>query len=106
MFYNLSFSQCVQPKVANGTSMLIGAVTVFIKKQITKPFSEEIFWPAESKSLRLRSAASEMHLCHGVWGSPFKGSLLPALKQFFVSSEKVPKQSLTSHRILSIQRKC
>ena len=32
----------------------------------------EIFWPADSKSLRLRSAAFEMQLSHGVWGLPFK----------------------------------
>ena len=32
---------------------------------------EEIFWPPDSKSLRLRRAAFEMSLCH-VWGSPFK----------------------------------
>ena len=37
-----------------------------------KPFLGKIFWPAESKSLGLRSAAFEMQLCHGVWGSPFE----------------------------------
>ena len=45
---------------------------IFIKKQIAKPFLEETFRPADSKSLRLRSAAFEMQLHHGVWGSPLK----------------------------------
>ena len=36
------------------------------------PFLEEIFWSADSKSLRLKSAAFEMQLRHGVWGSSFK----------------------------------
>ena len=33
---------------------------------------KEIFWPANSKSLRLRSAAFEMQLTQGVWNSSFK----------------------------------
>ena len=32
------------------------------------------FQPADSKSLRLRSAPFEMQLSHGLWGSPFKHS--------------------------------
>ena len=44
----------------------------FIKKQITKPFLEEILQPADSKSLWLRSAAFEMQLSLGIWGSPCK----------------------------------
>ena len=48
-------------------------VRVFINKQITKPFLGKIFWAADSKSLRLRSAAFKMQLLnHGVWGSPLK----------------------------------
>ena len=35
---------------------------------------EEIFRHPDSKSLRLRSAAFEMLLSHGVWVSPFKRS--------------------------------
>ena len=36
-------------------------------------FLEETFRPADSKSLRLKSAAFEMQLLsHGVWGSPLK----------------------------------
>ena len=45
---------------------------ILIKKQITKPFLEEMFQPAGSKSLRLRKATFEMQLSLGVWGSPFK----------------------------------
>ena len=41
-------------------------ISAFSKKQIAK------FRPTDSKSLRLRSAAFEMQLSHGVWGSPFK----------------------------------
>ena len=44
-------------------------VRVFIKKQITKSFFKEIFWPVESNSQRLKSAAFEMQLSQGVWGS-------------------------------------
>ena len=43
-------------------------VKVFIIKQITKPFLEEIFLPADSKSLRLKIKAFEMQLSQGVWG--------------------------------------
>ena len=35
-------------------------------------FLEEIFRPADSKSLRLKIPAFEMQFSHGVWGSPFK----------------------------------
>ena len=35
-------------------------------------FVEEMFWPADSETLRLRSATFEMQLSHGVWVSPFK----------------------------------
>ena len=43
-----------------------------IKNKSQSHFLEEIFWPADSKSLRLRSAAFETQLCHGVWSSPIK----------------------------------
>ena len=36
-------------------------------------FLEKIFWPAESKHLRLTIATSELQLGHGVWGLQFKG---------------------------------
>ena len=39
---------------------------VLIKKKSRSHFLEEIFWPADSKSLKLRSAAFEMRLSHGV----------------------------------------
>ena len=80
-------------------------VRVFIKKQFTKPFFEEIFRPANSKSLRLRSAIFEIQLRHGVWGPPFKQPLLSLLKQFLVCSERARKGSFTPPRIFSSQRK-
>ena len=43
-----------------------------LESSFMKPFLEEIFWPANSKGLRLRSAAFEMQLSHGVWGSLFE----------------------------------
>ena len=43
-----------------------------VKNKSRGHFLEDIFRPADSKSLRLRSAAFEMQLSHGVRGSPFK----------------------------------
>ena len=42
------------------------------KNKLLCHFSEEIFDPGNSKSLRLRRAAFEKHLSHVIWGSPFK----------------------------------
>ena len=53
-------------------------------------FLEETFWPAESKSLRLRSAAFEMQLSCAIWFHQ------TTLKQFLVCSEKVYKQLFMS----------
>ena len=39
-----------------------------------------MFRPADSKSLRLRSAAFEMRLIHVLWGSPFKRPLTVSTK--------------------------
>ena len=64
-------------------------VRFFIKKQITKPFLEQMFMLANSKSLRRRSTVFEMYPCHGVWDSTFKLPLLSVLKLFIVCSEKV-----------------
>ena len=64
--------------------------TLLEKRQVVKKnklrshFLEKIFWPVDSKSLRLRCAAFEMQLSDGVWGSPFKRPLLSVLKQFLV----------------------
>ena len=57
-----------------------------------KGILEEIFWPADSKSL-------SPVMVFGVHQS--KRFLLSALKQFLVCSEKVRKQSFTSWRIFS-----
>ena len=43
-----------------------------LKNKSWRHLLEEIFQPAESKSLRLRSAAFETQLSGSVWGSPFK----------------------------------
>ena len=56
----------------------------FINKQITKQFLEETFGPANNKSLRLRSAAFEMHLSHGFGVHDSNVPLLSELKQFLV----------------------
>ena len=80
------------------------SVRVFIKKQITKLFLEEIFLPTDSTSLRLRSAAFEMQLSHVIWGSTFKRPLLSALKQFLVFSKKLRKRLFTPPKIFSSQR--
>ena len=45
-----------------------------LKNKSRSHFLKEIFRAADSKSLRLASAAFEMQLSHGVWGSPFKRS--------------------------------
>ena len=45
-----------------------------------KPVLKKLFWPADSKSLRLKSAAFEMQLSHDVWGSPFKHSSIVCAK--------------------------
>ena len=45
-----------------------------LKNKSRSNFSEEIFRPADSKSLNLRIATFEMQLSHGVWDSPFKRS--------------------------------
>ena len=72
----------------------------FIKKQITKPFLEEILQPADSKSLWLRSAAFEMQLSLGVWGSPFKcpptvcGKTISSLQVKFATYKKCHKSSI------------
>ena len=44
---------------------------------------EEIFRPPDSKSLRLRCAASEMPLSHGAWGLPLKRSPTVCAKTAF-----------------------
>ena len=44
----------------------------FSYMQACEAILEEIFWPAESESLRLRSTVFEMHLSYGAWCSPFK----------------------------------
>ena len=43
-----------------------------LKNKSRSHFLEEILLPADSKSLRLRRAALEMKLSHGVRDSPFK----------------------------------
>ena len=43
-----------------------------LKNKSRSHFLEEILPPADSKSLRLRRAALEMKLSHGVRDSPFK----------------------------------
>ena len=62
-------------------------------------FLEEIFRPADSKSLRTKMTAFEMELNHGDWGSPSNVPLPSALKQFPVCSEKVRKRSFMSRKI-------
>ena len=47
-------------------------VRVFIKKQVTSYFLEKIFWLADSKYLRLRSAAFEIQFSQDGWCLPFK----------------------------------
>ena len=39
-----------------------------LKNKSRSHFLEEAFGPASNKSLRVRSAAFEMELSHGVWG--------------------------------------
>ena len=43
-----------------------------LKNKSRSNFLEQTFGPANNKSLRLRSAAFEMQLSHGVWGLPFQ----------------------------------
>ena len=43
-----------------------------LKNKSRSHFLEETFGPASNKSLRLRSAAFEMQLSHGVWGQLFQ----------------------------------
>ena len=43
-----------------------------LKNKQRSHFLEQTFGPADDKSLRMRSAAFEMQLSHGVWGSPFQ----------------------------------
>ena len=80
-------------------------VRIFINKKITKPFLEKYFWPADSKSLRQRSAAFEMQLSHGAWGSSFKRHPTVCAKNVLVSSDEVHKQLFTIHRIFFKQPK-
>lgn len=47
-------------------------VRVFIKKQVTSHFLEEIFWLADSKYLKLSSAAFEIQFSQDGWCLPFK----------------------------------
>ena len=54
----------------------------FSYMQACKAILEEIFWPTESESSRLRSAVFEMQLSYGVLCSPFKPFLLFVLNQF------------------------
>ena len=49
-----------------------GMLQSSLKNKSRSHFLEEIFRPADSKSLKLRSMAFEIQLSHGVWGSPFK----------------------------------
>ena len=56
-----------------------------LKNKSRSHSSEEIFRPADSQSLRLKSAVFEIQLSHGF-------PLLSARKQFLVCSEKVPKR--------------
>ena len=42
-----------------------------LKNKSGSHFLEEIFWPTNIKSLKLRSDAFEMQAIRGVWGSPF-----------------------------------
>ena len=65
-------------------------VTVFIKKQITKPFLEQIFQPTDIKSLRHWNAIQSWYLGFAI--------TVP-------SSEKLRKQSFTPRRIFSWKRK-
>ena len=43
-----------------------------LKNKLGSHFLKEIFQLPDSKSLRLRSAAFEMQLIHGAWGSLLK----------------------------------
>ena len=61
------------------------------KNKSRSHFLEEIFRPEDSKSLRLRYAAFEVQLCHGVWGSPFKVPKLSPPKKFLAYSEEGQK---------------
>ena len=45
-----------------------------LKDKSRSNFSEKTFGPANNKSLRLRNAAFEMQLSHGVWSLPFQCS--------------------------------
>ena len=62
---------CVQIEFVNGKP-LMKCWESSLKNKSRSHFLEEIFWPADSKSLGLRSGACEMQLSCGVWGSPFK----------------------------------
>ena len=59
-----------------------------LKDKSRSHFFKDIFQLPDSKSLGLRSAAFEMQLIHGAWGSLLKRPLLSKLKQFLVFSEK------------------
>ena len=51
-----------------------------LKDKSRSHFFKDIFQLPDSKSLRLRSAAFEMQLFHGAWGSLLKHPLLSKLK--------------------------
>ena len=56
-----------------------------VKSKSQSQFLEEVFWPSDSKSLRLRrSEAFEMQLSHDIWGSSLK--YLPTVYLKTVSS--------------------
>ena len=70
-----------------------------LKNKSRSYFLEEIFWPADSKSLILRIAAFEMLLIHGVWCSAFKHHPTSRAKTVSSFLREVQKQYFTSCRI-------
>ena len=57
---SLFYPTCVQPEIVNGKSLL-DCLNLHLETN-HDAFIEEIFWPPDSKSLRLRCAAFERPL--------------------------------------------
>ena len=66
------FTQHVCSTLGCEWKIIVGMLESSFENKSRSHFLEEIFQPADIKNLRLRSAAFQTQLSHGVWSSPFK----------------------------------